>query len=534
MFYPLMIGGLLLSAAPSFQPTKGIAANSEQRMPLILEYSWNDKLREVGEKAVMAVHRAGAQKGEWLEFEAWPAGADSIERVWVVARQRQAGKLWQWVELPTEVTDRMAKQSIFIPQVEAKTAEIFDDFLAPERGLYDKPLFGDCVFTNKSGSVIEMAWPEPDRREEARASLLKQGAVCRLMPRPPVLRGKARVFNLETDGVSVRWKNLPKMEHPRPLAQTVLSIPSLQWPTNFLFDYKRDVQIVAGEIAPHEFGRTWPLFQRKNSVQKDNQILDLVEYLEARYHAVGIPTERQEFFWRGIRQYNLLAKIPGSDPQAKPILVADHIDTAFQEDTFNQTHQRVAAPGADDNGTAVAGLLAVARTLAKSNPRHPIWLVHLTGEEFPADDLGARHLISELLRNKQQVQAVLVMDMIGYPGKDNHQSFFQINVGESPESQALGQVALQVASQAEFSQVTPLLRPRFSPRGYLHQTDALIFSDLGLPVILVNEWLNQKDNWDRPYYHQHNDNSDTLDFDYATKILKVVIKTISTLSLTPP
>ncbi|MBI2518862.1 MAG: M20/M25/M40 family metallo-hydrolase [Bdellovibrio sp.] len=520
----------LQEVVPAFNPQNSLAANSEQRMPLILEYSWNSELLKQGEKAVKAVHQAFARSGELMEFEAWPAGADSIQRVWVVARWRPKGKAaWRWIDL--SLSDEMEKQSIVLPTVQTKEHLIFDDVMAPHRGLYDKPLFGDCVFTQGKGSVVLKAWPEPELRMALRSWLNQHKAVCRSFPRPPVLNGRPKVFHAESDGMTVRWRSLPGRTHTDAVWETEAIKAFQEFPRHLDKDYKLDVQVVAGEVQSHEFGRTWPLFKRKNSAQPNNQIGDLVEYLEARYHALGITTERQVFFWRGIQQYNLIAKIAGTDAQAAPVVIADHMDTAFEEDTFRQTGERVATHGADDNATAVAGLLSIAKTLHKTKIRRPVWLLHLTGEEFPADDLGARHFISELLRRKQKVQAVMVMDMIGYPGKDNNKGFFQISVGESPQSQALGQLAFKTALLDNHKILTPLLRARFSPKTYLHQTDALIFSDLGFPVILFNEWLNEKENWDRPYYHQHDDTSDTLDFDYAVSILKVVIQTVIQISL---
>ena len=39
--------------------------------------------------------------------------------------------------------------------------------------------------------------------------------------------------------------------------------------------------------------------------------------------------------------------------------------------------------------------------------------MHLTGEEFPGDDLGARHFLQTALANKQDFAGLVLADMIG-------------------------------------------------------------------------------------------------------------------------
>ena len=57
---------------------------------------------------------------------------------------------------------------------------------------------------------------------------------------------------------------------------------------------------------------------------------------------------------------------------------------------------RLAAAGADDNHSATAAMmLGVPIFLELSRAGKlgcDVWLVHLTGEEFPSDCMGARHL----------------------------------------------------------------------------------------------------------------------------------------------
>jgi Zn-dependent M28 family amino/carboxypeptidase len=289
------------------------------------------------------------------------------------------------------------------------------------------------------------------------------------------------------------------------------------------------VKILAGEkeaIFPLSGAKA--RFVRKNNAQIDNDLPKLVSWLEERYAVLGIKTQRQDFMWRGQVHSNLIAIIPGRLPKEKnkPVLMADHIDTAFCEDIFEKTGERVAAKGANDNMTAAAALLRAAEILKKMRPDHDIWLTHLTGEEFPGDDLGARHLVSDFLARKIEIRGLILMDMIGrhLPGGD----IFQVNAGDSQQSLNIARLIMDAAPSVTESR--PVLRKRFDRRSYLYNTDGLIFSDVGYPVVFLNEHINLLENFEFPGYHDVVDTSAQIDFDYAIGIVKVAIESAARLS----
>ena len=85
--------------------------------------------------------------------------------------------------------------------------------------------------------------------------------------------------------------------------------------------------------------------------------------------------------------------------------MGDHYDTAYMEDTYGYRSgkndgARMAASGADDNHSATSALMLGAEMFMELSRAgklaRDIWIVHLTGEEFPSDCLGARHLAQSL------------------------------------------------------------------------------------------------------------------------------------------
>src|ERR1700680_3353787 len=113
---------------------------------------------------------------------------------------------------------------------------------------------------------------------------------------------------------------------------------------------------------------------------------------------------------------------------------------------------RLAASGADDNHSATAALMMAAPILMELSREGrlgcDVWLVHLTGEEFPSDCLGARHLTQQLVEGtfairrrdnryrdmrNTRVRGLYVLDMIAH-NSDRQRDIFQIAPGTSSKS----------------------------------------------------------------------------------------------------
>ena len=215
-------------------------------------------------------------------------------------------------------------------------------------------------------------------------------------------------------------------------------------------------------------------FTVKNNALWPNDLEENFQYLEERYQVMGIETRRQSFVWRGMPQMNLIAEIPGSDPSLDPVLMADHIDTAFDEDRiFTQYCSSSPSRAPTTTRAPAPRCCAPPRCSRTAIPVRTIWLVHFTGEEFPADDLGARWLVSQMLGDKQDIAGLVLLDMIGYAGVGATQ--FQINPGPHAASIEMGRVALDAAAD-QAPDLTPLYEPRYSDRSFLYNTDGLIFS----------------------------------------------------------
>ena len=156
-----------------------------------------------------------------------------------------------------------------------------------------------------------------------------------------------------------------------------------------------------------------------------------------------------------------------------------------------------------------------------------IWLVHFTGEEFPADDLGARALVSKMLGDKQDIAGLVLLDMIGFAGVGESQ--FQINPGPHAASLEMASVALDAAAD-QAPDLTPLLEPRYSTAATSTTPTGSSSPRTAIPSCYINEHINYFTRLMRAAYHDMSDTSDKVNFAFAVKLTKISIETVARLA----
>lgn len=123
--------------------------------------------------------------------------------------------------------------------------------------------------------------------------------------------------------------------------------------------------------------------------------------LESHGHAV---TESR-FDTIGRKGVNLEVLLPGSNPKLPTLVVGAHYDTVQ------------GTPGADDNASAVAVLLEVARAFAGVKPRRTVRLVAYDCEEPPYFNFGMMGSVAHARECKQRGERLLGMvclESLGY------------------------------------------------------------------------------------------------------------------------
>ncbi len=285
--------------------------------------------------------------------------------------------------------------------------------------------------------------------------------------------------------------------------------------------------------------------------------------------------------WRDNRlgrtyERNLMVMIPGRD-RRRAVVMADHYDTAYMEDVYDRsrggTGARLAAAGADDNHSATAALMLAAPVFCRLSREGKlgcdVWLVHLTGEEFPSDCMGARDLASKLVErtlqfhvaggrrrdlSRARIEGVYVLDMVAH-NNDRDRDIFQIAPGAGAGSARLSYHAhcanetwnasagiwnqrssrrgrargrrsrdgITIPGIALHPELHGEVRPHYDPRSTLYNTDGQIFSDAGIPVVLFME------NYDinRKGYHDSHDTMENIDLDYGSALAAIATESVA-------
>lgn len=546
---PPPTSGSLASLAKDPAPWLHLEANSLQRSPVYLGSTPRElalgltpvdggvtrlpaSVKDLAELQLKGIYQSLLAKKtitakQTLTVESWPVRDDRGRLTWAYARWRVSSTSpWRWLstaDIQNTDPNTFAPYTLD-PAVPSDHTAIFgatDDY-----GWYVEPDFGDSIWVKRTADPalaqpIEAWLPTSQLATYAERDLSDRLAL--VLPPPARLNGTPITYLLAIKGDVTTWPRAFTWTEPPPEpGPTPGDVVIGSYPADFAEAYRSDVLAMDGEAeAVFPISGRVERFTIKNNALADNQLAAVFEYLEERYEELGLRTWRQDFVWRGMPQTNLVAVIPGTDPSLTPLLIADHVDTAFDEDLAMKGIY-TAVPGADDNSTGSAAVLRAADVLRSRDPQRTIWLVHFTGEEFPADDLGARALVSEMLGDRQDIYALLLIDMIGFAGTNQQQ--FQLSAGNQATSLHVASVGLDAAADVA-PELVALLRTRYDDRSYLYNTDGIIFSENGYPVVLFNEYLNYYTRLMRAAYHDMGDTSDKVNFDYAVAITKVIIET---------
>jgi hypothetical protein len=151
-----------------------------------------------------------------------------------------------------------------------------------------------------------------------------------------------------------------------------------------------DVHTLAAEIGERNMSN----YPRLNAA---------AEFIETSFARVGLHTRRDSYEIDGLPCHNIEAEIPGS---SSIVIVGAHYDSAF------------GAPGANDNGSGVAGMLALARRFATTaqSKRCTLRFVAFVNEEppyFQTSRMGSFVYASRCRARHDPIEAMISLETIG-------------------------------------------------------------------------------------------------------------------------
>jgi Peptidase family M28 len=152
------------------------------------------------------------------------------------------------------------------------------------------------------------------------------------------------------------------------------------------------VDRLAGLIGPRHVGRPAALFAAATLIER--------EFAEAGYSVA-----RQSYLAGGVEVANLILEIRGTDSADEILVVGAHYDTV------------PSTPGADDNASAVAVLIEVARLMRRWRPRRSVRFVAFPCEEPPhfyTAEMGSQVHARSCRERGDRLVGMLCLEMVGF------------------------------------------------------------------------------------------------------------------------
>jgi Zn-dependent M28 family amino/carboxypeptidase len=236
--------------------------------------------------------------------------------------------------------------------------------------------------------------------------------------------------------------------------------------------------------------------------------------IEREFADIGDPVERQTYDVSGREVANLIVERRGTQRPREIVILGAHYDTV---DT---------TPGADDNASAVATLIEVARLLHGHSFRRTVRFVAFTCEEPPhfyTDTMGSEVYARRCRQLGEQIVGALCLEMVGYysskPGSQQipqeiprilrwafpRRGNFLAAVGNTRSWRLVWTFRRGFKRAVRFPLYSIALPERVHE---IRLSDNSSFWDYGYPALMLTDTSFLRN----PHYHRDTDTPDTLDY----------------------
>jgi len=166
-----------------------------------------------------------------------------------------------------------------------------------------------------------------------------------------------------------------------------------------------DAKGPADEISKDNLKSTIELLEGYGERSSWKKQSEAIAWARGQFEKLGIPCWIEMYESGGKTWPNLFARIEGKKDPSALIMVIAHIDSKSSDPERE-------APGADDNGTGVAVLLEIARTLRQYARGDSIQFCLFTNEERGSK--GSKAFARMARAQGQDIKAVINLDTLGY------------------------------------------------------------------------------------------------------------------------
>ncbi len=282
------------------------------------------------------------------------------------------------------------------------------------------------------------------------------------------------------------------------------------------------------------------------------QLREAARWVEAEFRSEGYPVQREEYevtrTGAPVRVWNLVAEVRGTTRPEEILVVGAHYDSRVGMLT-PRTHGPprpwlTGTPGANDNASGVAVLLALARTFAGHPQARTLRFVAFVNEEppfFQQDDMGSVVHARRAHQRGDKIIGMLALETLGYyTALPETQRYPFPTFWRFPTTGDFVSF-LSTSGSSEFTQQAAALYPEHQPGGSMPRViplslvavvDQIAWSDdwsftrEGYPAFCVTDTAHQR----YVCYHRACDTAEKLSYDKMAGIsrgLEVVLRALA-------
>ena len=253
-------------------------------------------------------------------------------------------------------------------------------------------------------------------------------------------------------------------------------------------------------------------------------------YLHRQFSEAGLTATTQHFQALGSTYHNVIGTaLPDTEPfqSAPPLILAAHFDTVQ------------GSPGADDNASALAVMLQIARRVRAMQLARPIHCIAFNLEE--ENLLGSSAYTAMLRKNRDTIHGAIVLECVGYASHHEHSQKippgipisvpttgnFLAVIGNERSHILTGSVTKAMQSHLP---IVPLIVPGNGEKlPDTRRSDHTSFWEKGFPAVMLTDTANFRN----PHYHRPSDTLDTLNLDFIASVADGVTAAVVALACQP-
>lgn len=215
------------------------------------------------------------------------------------------------------------------------------------------------------------------------------------------------------------------------------------------------------------------------------------------FDQMGLNTKYHEWHYDGYYSKDVVATLYGTDVNSTvEYILCAHYDTV------------AGSPGANDDGSGTAAVLAIARILSQHHFNHTIRFITFSGEEVGT--YGSFTYARDAYNHGDNIAAVLNMDMIGYASTTEGVRILRFF--PPPRSHWIADYATTISEKYD-----EIIDMKIETLPSYRGNDAQAFVDYGFDGV----WIAHPDGY--PWGHSSNDTANHLNWSYYVKATKLML-----------